>query len=59
MWYASVLSKNIDVLNAMMGGSRTRMLNILMQLRKCANHPHLFEAPSSRAPREWHVTRSQ
>ena len=43
VWYASVLSKNIDVLNAMMGGSRTRMLNILMQLRKCANHPHLFE----------------
>ena len=43
VWYASVLSKNIDVLNAMMGGSRTRMLNILMQLRKCANHPYLFE----------------
>ena len=26
-----------------MGANRTRMLNMLMQLRKCANHPYLFE----------------
>ena len=41
-WYASILTKNIDVLNAM-GAQQKRMLNILMQLRKCANHPYLFE----------------
>ena len=26
-----------------MGANKTRMLNTLMQLRKCANHPYLFE----------------
>ena len=26
-----------------MGANHTRMLNMLMQLRKCANHPYLFE----------------
>ena len=41
-WYANILEKNIDVLNAM-GANKTRMLNMLMQLRKCANHPYLFE----------------
>ena len=41
-WYQNILSKNIDVLNAM-GANRTRMLNMLMQLRKCANHPYLFD----------------
>ena len=30
-WYSNILSKNIDVLNAM-GSNRTRMLNILMQV---------------------------
>ena len=24
-------------------GSRTRLLNILVQLRKCVNHPYLFD----------------
>ena len=32
-WYSNILEKNIDVLNAM-GANRTRMLNMLMQLRK-------------------------
>ena len=33
--YANILTKNIDVINAM-GGSRGQMHNILMHLRKCA-----------------------
>ena len=41
-WYASVLTKNLDVINAM-GGQRSQMHNILMHLRKCANHPYLFD----------------
>jgi len=40
-WYKNILSKNIDALNAT--ANRVRMLNILMQLRKCVNHPYLFE----------------
>ena len=35
-------SPHIDVINAM-GGTRSQMHNILMHLRKCANHPYLFE----------------
>ena len=42
-WYQNILTKNIDVLNAMQGHNRGRMHNILMQLRKCANHPYLFD----------------
>tara|TARA_B110001469_G_scaffold104452_1_gene103356 strand:- start:305 stop:544 length:240 start_codon:yes stop_codon:yes gene_type:complete len=37
LWYGNILTKNIDVINAM-GGSRGQMHNILMHLRKCANH---------------------
>jgi SWI/SNF-related matrix-associated actin-dependent regulator of chromatin subfamily A member 5 len=40
-WYRNILSKNIDALNST--ANRVRMLNILMQLRKCVNHPYLFE----------------
>ncbi|CAD2103405.1 chromatin remodeling protein, putative [Plasmodium vinckei] len=40
--YSDILSKNIDVINAMTG-SKNQMLNILMQLRKCCNHPYLFD----------------
>ncbi|OEH77404.1 chromatin remodelling complex protein [Cyclospora cayetanensis] len=40
--YADILSKNLEVLNAM-SSNKTQMLNILMQLRKCCNHPYLFD----------------
>ena len=41
-WYGNILSKNIDALNDV-GANKVRMLNILMQLRKCCNHPYLFD----------------
>ena len=41
--YRNILSKNIDALNASGSANRVRILNILMQLRKCVNHPYLFE----------------
>ena len=28
------------------GPSRMRLMNILMQLRKCVNHPYLFDGES-------------
>jgi SWI/SNF-related matrix-associated actin-dependent regulator of chromatin subfamily A member 5 len=40
--YASILKKDVDAINGK-GGERSRLLNIVMQLRKCANHPYLFE----------------
>ncbi len=32
-----LLNKSLD------GGKKTHFVNILMQLRKCCNHPYLFE----------------
>ena len=40
-----ILEKDIDAVNGANGKkeSKTRLLNIVMQLRKCCNHPYLFE----------------
>ncbi|CAI5993861.1 unnamed protein product [Closterium sp. NIES-64] len=40
-YYRALLQKDIEVLNS--GGERSRLLNIAMQLRKCCNHPYLFQ----------------
>ncbi|KAI3403645.2 hypothetical protein KGF56_003572 [Candida oxycetoniae] len=42
--YQKILEKDIDAVNgANKKESKTRLLNIVMQLRKCCNHPYLFE----------------
>jgi hypothetical protein len=42
--YTKILMKDIDLLNtASNKADRVRLLNILMQLRKCCNHPYLFD----------------
>merc|ERR1711871_252016 len=44
--YKSILMRDIDTINGAAAskseGSRTAILNIVMQLRKCCNHPYLF-----------------
>lgn len=44
--YRQILLRDIDILQTGGGGagesSRTTILNIVMQLRKCCNHPYLF-----------------
>jgi SWI/SNF-related matrix-associated actin-dependent regulator of chromatin subfamily A member 5 len=43
--YRQILLRDIDTVNGGgggSGGSRTAILNIVMQLRKCCNHPYLF-----------------
>jgi len=40
--YSNILKKDIDAINGK-GGDRSRLLNIVMQLRKTCNHPYLFE----------------
>jgi len=40
-WYKSILKKNVEFLTSK--SEKTRLLNILMQLRKVCNHPYLFE----------------
>merc|ERR1719399_2564972 len=41
-YYKKLLERDIDAVNGV-GASKTRLLNILMQLRKCCNHPYLFD----------------
>ncbi|XP_061081834.1 chromodomain-helicase-DNA-binding protein 1-like [Conger conger] len=41
-YYKAILMKDLDAFESEQG-SRTRLLNILMQLRKCVNHPYLFD----------------
>ena len=47
--YAQILKKDVDAINGK-GGERSRLLNIVMQLRKCANHPYLFEGQEPGPP---------
>ena len=41
--YTKVLMKDIDVVNGAGKVEKMRLQNILMQLRKCTNHPYLFD----------------
>ncbi|CAI5513267.1 unnamed protein product, partial [Closterium sp. Naga37s-1] len=47
-YYRALLQKDIEVLNS--GGERSRLLNIAMQLRKCCNHPYLFQGAEPGPP---------
>eukprot|EP00127_Corallochytrium_limacisporum_P006544 Clim_evm16s230 gene=Clim_evmTU16s230 len=47
--YTRILSKDIDIVNTGKGDKK-RLLNILMQLRKCCNHPYLFDGAEPGPP---------
>lgn len=51
-WYQNILTKDIDAVNGAAGNkeSKTRLLNIVMQLRKCCNHPYLFDGAEPGPP---------
>ncbi|KJY00578.1 unnamed protein product [Zymoseptoria tritici ST99CH_3D1] len=51
-WYRKILEKDIDAVNGAAGKkeSKTRLLNIVMQLRKCCNHPYLFDGAEPGPP---------
>jgi SWI/SNF-related matrix-associated actin-dependent regulator of chromatin subfamily A member 5 len=49
-WYVKVLQKDAHELNKLGGPSRVGLLNVLMQLRKCCNHPYLFEGAETGPP---------
>ncbi|KAG2318211.1 hypothetical protein Bca52824_021333 [Brassica carinata] len=44
----TILKKDLEAVNA--GGERKRLLNIAMQLRKCCNHPYLFQGAEPGPP---------
>lgn len=46
--YKQILLRDIDAVNGN-SGSRTAILNIVMQLRKCCNHPYLFPGLEDRS----------
>ena len=50
--YQKILEKDIDAVNGAggKGESKARLLNIVMQLRKCCNHPYLFEGAEPGPP---------
>ncbi|KKA03156.1 hypothetical protein D499_0C00390 [Hanseniaspora uvarum DSM 2768] len=51
-WYKLLLTKDIDALNTNGNSkeSKTRLLNIVMQLKKCCNHPYLFDGAEPGPP---------
>ncbi|KAG9305927.1 hypothetical protein G9A89_016580 [Geosiphon pyriformis] len=51
-WYQKILEKDIAAVNGALGKgeTKTRLLNIVMQLRKCCNHPYLFDGAEPGPP---------
>ncbi|KDQ53568.1 hypothetical protein JAAARDRAFT_72523 [Jaapia argillacea MUCL 33604] len=51
-WYRSILEKDIDAVNGLTGKKegKTRLMNIVMQLRKVTDHPYLFDGAEPGPP---------
>lgn len=52
-WYQKLLEKDLEAINGndkRSGESKMRLLNVVMQLRKCCNHPYLFEGAEPGPP---------
>ncbi|KAJ1930665.1 chromatin remodeling complex Adenosinetriphosphatase [Tieghemiomyces parasiticus] len=52
-WYKAILDKDIEAVNGAVAGKKEgkmRLLNIVMQLRKCCNHPYLFDGAEPGPP---------
>ena len=47
-YYAALLQKDLDAVKG--GADRSRLLNVVMQLRKCCNHPYLFQGAEPGPP---------
>uniref|UniRef100_A0AC35TG05 DNA helicase n=1 Tax=Rhabditophanes sp. KR3021 TaxID=114890 RepID=A0AC35TG05_9BILA len=50
-YYKNVLTRNFEALHVKNSGASSSLLNILMELKKCCNHPYLFLKASLEAPR--------
>jgi len=48
-YYKYILTRNFEALNPKGGGQSVSLLNIMMDLKKCCNHPYLFPAASQEA----------
>uniref|UniRef100_A0AAY4AP33 DNA helicase n=1 Tax=Denticeps clupeoides TaxID=299321 RepID=A0AAY4AP33_9TELE len=50
-YYKYILTRNFEALNSKGGGNQVSLLNIMMDLKKCCNHPYLFPVASMEAPK--------
>lgn len=41
-YYKFILTRNFEALNTRGGGNQVSLLNVVMDLKKCCNHPYLF-----------------
>uniref|UniRef100_A0A6Q2XGF3 Uncharacterized protein n=1 Tax=Esox lucius TaxID=8010 RepID=A0A6Q2XGF3_ESOLU len=48
-YYKLILTRNFEALNSKGGGNQVSLLNIMMDLKKCCNHPYLFPVASMEA----------
>ncbi|KAM4748295.1 chromodomain-helicase-DNA-binding protein 3-like [Rhinophrynus dorsalis] len=50
-YYKFILTRNFEALNSRGGGNQVSLLNIMMDLKKCCNHPYLFPVASLESPK--------
>ncbi|XP_062850271.1 chromodomain-helicase-DNA-binding protein 3 isoform X1 [Trichomycterus rosablanca] len=50
-YYKFILTRNFEALNSKGGGNQVSLLNIMMDLKKCCNHPYLFPVAAMEAPK--------
>lgn len=50
-YYKWILTKNFEALNSKSGGQQVSLINIMMDLKKCCNHPYLFPSAQNEAPK--------
>lgn len=48
-YYKFILTRNFEALNTRGGGNQVSLLNVVMDLKKCCNHPYLFPVAASEA----------
>ncbi|CAH2074458.1 unnamed protein product, partial [Iphiclides podalirius] len=49
-YYKYILTRNYEALNPKGGGQTVSLLNVMMDLKKCCNHPYLFPVAAEEAP---------
>lgn len=50
-YYKYILTRNFEALNAKGSGQQVSLVNIMMDLKKCCNHPYLFPTACEEAPK--------
>lgn len=50
-YYKYILTRNFEALNTRGGGNQVSLLNVVMDLKKCCNHPYLFPVAAMEAPK--------